>query len=178
MKLLKKVNAIFDRTITFLAFISGILLIYVMVSTDMEVVLRSLGHPTIWIVEVASYCLLFITFLAAAWLLREEGHVSLEIVFDRLGPRAQTFFNIITSILGTIICLIITWYGLKVTWEHFRQGIFVAHELRTPMFIILAAIPVGSFLLFIQFIRRTYGYVRELGSARQAKKADTEVTIA
>ena len=134
MKFLKRIAAIFDSTNNVLAFLSGILLIYIMLSVSTEVTVRYLGHPTIWVVEVATYALLFMTFLGTAWLLRHEGHVRMEIVLNRFSPRTQTLINIITSSLGTITCLIITWYGVEVTWEHFQKGWALTSLLEPPAF--------------------------------------------
>ncbi len=177
VKFVKKVASIFDSTNNLLAVFSGILIIYIMLSVSMEVTLRSLGHPTIWVVEIATYSLLFMTFLGTAWLLRHEGHVRMDIVLSRFSPGTQTIINIITSSLGTIACLIITWYGVQVAWEHFQKGWVITSLLEPPAYPILAVIPLGTFLLFIQFIRRTYGYLREQRSAGQGKNKGTEVTV-
>ena len=161
MKLLRKVTTIFDRIINVLAVLAGIILIYIMLSVCTEVLVRYLGHQTRWVIEIATYGLLFMTFLVAAWLLRKEGHVRMELVLSRFSPRTQTIINTITSILGTVTCFIITWYSVLSTWEHFQKGWLMSTLLEPPAYPILAIIPVGSFFLSIQFIRRTYGYLKE-----------------
>ena len=86
----------------------------------------------------------------------------MDIVLTRLSPKMQAIINIITSILGAFICLLLTWYGTQVTWEHFREGLSTETALRLPMVYLLAIIPAGSFLLFIQFLRRAYGFSESL----------------
>jgi len=160
MKITKFVS-FFDRTIGLLAILGAIILVSTMLIVDYEVVARYLlKHPSAWMIEVVGYALLYLCFLGAAWVLKEEGHITMDLVLNRLNPRAQVWLNIITSLIGAIICLVITWYGVKVTWDHFQAGLYYFGFLKPPKCIILAIVPVGCFLLSIQFLRRTYGYFK------------------
>jgi len=160
MRLVRKLTIIFDRIVGFAHILAGILLIFAMVSVSAAIASRYLlGHPIGWVIEISEYILLYVTFLVAAWVLREEGHVKMEIVLSRLNPRVQSLINTITSAISAIICLILTWYGVKVTWDLFQGGYFTPTILELPKFIIIAVIFVGSFLLFVQFMRRGHGYL-------------------
>ena len=164
MNLLNKVANIFDRTIDVATLLAGILIIFMMLSVGADVVLRYfLGRPIGWVKEVAEYILLYIPFLVAAWVLRREGHVKMDFVLNRFSPKTQSMVNAITSLISAVICFLLTWYGVKTTWYFFQVGYVTPTVLRVPKFIIIAVIFVGSFLLFIQFLRRTYSYLGELG---------------
>jgi TRAP-type C4-dicarboxylate transport system permease small subunit len=160
MRLLTKVNAFIGRTIGLLAFLGAILVVFVMLLVAAHAGMRYfLGRPIPGVIEISEYALLYITFLVAAWVLRREGHVKMDLVLNQLEPRTQILLNIITSIISAIICLVIAWYGTIVTWDHFQVGFYYSTPLRTPAFIIVAIVPIGSFLLFIQFLNRTRGYL-------------------
>lgn len=162
MKLLKKITAISDRIIELAALLAAILIVLTMLAINADVVwMHLLGGSIIWVLEIATFCLLYITFLGAAWLLKREGHVKMDLVLTRLKPRAQATLNVITSIFGIIICLVLVWWGVKVTWEHFQEGYYIRSLINYPTWVLIAIIPVGSFLFFIQFLRRTYGYMRK-----------------
>ena len=111
---------------------------------------------------MTEYSLLYMTFLGTAWVLKREGHVRMDLVLNRLNPTSQALANVLSSIAGAIICLVITAYGVKVCWDLYQSGQYFAAFLKPPKFIILAIVPVGCFLLFIQFLRRTYGYSKDL----------------
>ncbi|MBA7707404.1 hypothetical protein ES703_116276 [subsurface metagenome] len=161
MKLVRKLTINFDRTINAMTFLAGILLIFMMLSVSVAVASRYfLGCPIGWVLESSQYILLYITFLVAAWVLRGEGHVKMDIILNRLNPRAQSLINTITSAISVIVCFILTWFGVKVTWHFYQVGYFTTTLLELPKFIFIAVIAAGSFLLFIQFVRRTYGYLR------------------
>ncbi len=163
MKLLMKAGVIFDRTIDILALLAAILLILIMLAVNGQVVSRYfLGRMSGEVFEITTYSLLFITFLASAWLLREEGHIKMDLILNQLNPNHQALLNVITSILGVIICLAFTWYGVQVAWDQFQGGYYIVSELEPPRWPIVAIIPVGSFLLLVQFLRRMHGFLRGL----------------
>lgn len=143
-----------------LAFLAGILVICVMLVISADVALRFLmDRPIPWVLEATEYSLLYITFLGTAWLLKREGHVKLDFVLDRLEPRTASILNVITSILMTIVCLLLAWYGAQSTWDHFERGVRSVKYFSLPMFAFLAIIPVGSFFLVVQSLKRTYCYL-------------------
>lgn len=161
MQLLRKAVAIFDRTLTSLYVLATILFILISLAILVEVGMRTFGGPPIiGLIEVTGYVLVYVTFLAAAWLLREEGHVNIDVILSRLKPRTQARLNIITSIIGAIICLVVTWYGAKVTWYVYQTNYRSIAELEIPLLPIVVIVPVGSFLLTIQFLRRAYRYLQ------------------
>ena len=159
MKLQTRATIVFDRTMGALAILAGIIIIFIMLSIASDVVGRTfLNRPIIWVIEISEICLVAITFLGAAWLLKREGHVKLDILVNHLNPRSQALLNAITSIVGAIICLAVVWYGAKVSWDHFQRGLVAYSLLGPPTFPRYTIIAVGSFLLSIQFLRRAYGY--------------------
>ncbi len=174
MKQLTKTGTIFDKIMGILFVFACVLLVFMMLSVGFDVLMRYfVGRPQIWVIEVVAYSLLFITFLAAAWVLRGEGHVKMDLVLDRLSPRGRATLNIVTSTLATIMWLVIAFYTSQLVWILFQRGEIMNTALKPPKAPLVAVIPLGSFLLFIQSLRRTYGY---LGSWRttseQIKVAD------
>ena len=114
----------------------------------------------VWIIEITDYCLLWITFLGTAWVLKVDGHVKMDMLLNRLTPGTQDIVNMITSAVGAIACLILAFFSVKVTWQHFQTHHLFTRYLDVPSYPILAIIPIGSLLLFFQFVRRTCGYLK------------------
>ena len=159
MKWLNKSGYIFDRVIGGMAFLAAIILVFVLLSVCLEVVLRYFfNRPTIWVVELSEYSMLFLAFLTAAWLLKEEGHVKIDVVLTQVKPGTQAILTVITSILAAIACVIVAWYVGKIAWVHLVRWDLTPTLLRLPKGALMSIIPIGSFLLFIQFLRRTYKY--------------------
>jgi len=167
VKLLTKGSAVFDYIIGSLAYLAAAILTFIMLSVCWDVTARAAwGQPLAWELEFSEYGLLYITFLGAAWVLKNERHVIVDIVLTQFNPRTRALLNVATSILGAIICLFLTWYGWDVSWEHLVKGYYQPTPIEPPDFPIFVIIPIGSFLLFIQFLRRTY---KHLGNWRESR---------
>ena len=173
MEQLNKIRAAFDSVNNFFAGIADVLIIFTMVIICIEVVMRYfVGTSIIWVFESTAYAMLFITFLATAWLLKQEGHTVLDFVLIRLSSKPRVILNVITSIIGALICLVVVWYGTEVTLALFQKGIREQSAVNPPSFALYFVIPLGSLLLFIQFLRRAYGY---LGKWKVAQNQEQEV---
>jgi len=172
VKILRKVSIIFDKTLDVLAVFAAGLIIIITLLVATEIVSRSFFNwPILAVVEVSEYSLLFITLLGAAWLLKKDGHVKLELLLNWISPRFQIHVNTFTSILGAIACLMVSWYTAQLTWQSYQIGSYFSTVLQAPKYPVLAVIPAGFFLIFIQFMRRTYGYMVKIrvspGSAQE-----------
>ena len=161
MQLWNKVAAFLDRTISIFAILAGAVIIFMMLSVSAEVVMRYfLNRPIVWMVEVNEYALLWATFLGTAWVLKKEQHIIVEVLVERLRPKARAMLGFITSIVGAIICAVLVWYSAQTTCDHWVRGVWnPASLLETPTAYVLAIIPIAGFLLVFQFLRRTSGYL-------------------
>lgn len=168
---MKRLLNILDTIINGMTFLAGLLLVFIMLTVCADVILRTFFKmPQMWVTEVIECLLLYITFLATAWLLREEGHVQVDILVNRLKPRTVAFFGIISSVIGVFISLVLTVFGTTVTWDYFQRGIYTPSVMEIPVSLIIVIIPVGSLLLLAQFIRRTVknfaGFIIETAESR------------
>ena len=160
---MRLLRTILDRTIDSLAVFAQVLVVLVMLVVCADVILRYFfNRPMFWVLESTQFALVFITFLGAAWVLKNDGHVRMDIVINRLSQRTQNQINIATSIFCAIACLVVTWYGVKVWWDYFQIDYLYAGSLVIPAYYLEAVIPIGGSLLFIQFLRKAYGYLAKL----------------
>jgi len=150
----------FDYSVAFLAFVAGFIIVFAMLSVSAEVAIRYIFNSSIeWVTEVVEYCLLCITFFGAAWVLKGEGHIKMDLVLNRLKPKHQALVNVITSTIATVVCLVLTWYGAVITLEHYQTGYIITSPLEPPIWPIIAVIPLGLFMFSIQFLIRSYGFL-------------------
>lgn len=161
-KLVTKAAAIFDRTLDFFALLACVVLGFMVLSICAEVVMRYfLNRPLVWVMETSEFGLLYVTFLGAAWLLRKEGHIKMDLLINRLKPKDEALLNIVTYCLGAAVCLVLVWYGVDRAVYNYQTGYYTPTQLETPKWIIVAIIPVGSLLLFIQFLRSVLGNLQK-----------------
>ncbi len=155
-----KISNVFSRIVNFLAYLSAALIAFAFLSVCAEVIARYvLNNSIFWVMETAEYIMMFVTFVAAAWVLKKEGHVSLDIVLNLLNARRRAAVTTITSIVGAVICLIIMWYSAGSTLYHFQRGTSMAEKtMDIVMWPLMVVLPVSFFVLSIQFLWRAHGY--------------------
>ena len=140
-----------------------LVLVAISLSVCLEVVTRyGFNRPLRWVVEFAEYGLLYITFLATAWNLRQGGHIRIELVHERLSPRAQAWCDAIGSFLGVMVSLVLLVFGFLATTSAFERGVHRQSLLETPVWIVLAVIPLGAALLTARYLRIFAGHVAAL----------------
>jgi len=168
---MRKLFAILDRVMNAMIFLAGLILVFIMLSVCMDVIMRYfINRPQIWVTEVIECLLLYITFLGSAWLLREEGHISVDVLVNRVGPKTGALLGIISSVIGLFVSFILAWYGFRLTWDFFQRNIYTPTAMEIPVSAIIVIIPVGSLVLFLQFARRTITFVA--GFFIEAGKSD------
>jgi len=161
---------IFDRIIDATAYIAFGLLIFSWFSVCAEVVFRYfLRQPIIWVVEVTEYIMVQITFVGSAWLLRKEGHVTVDVVTSRLSKKNQSLFLGMTSAVCFVTFVAITWWSIVATWGAYREHLYIPKQLGMPKFLVMLVIPFGSFMLAGQFLRRTLSAITTWRSLREKK---------
>jgi len=161
-KLIDRFHKLFDHIVDYAAFIAGIVLGLVTVLVCADIVMRYFfNKPIQGALESSEYGLLFLTLLAAAWLLKKNKHVRMELLLHKLKPVTQAYVNGITSVLCVLICGFITYYGVLVVIDRFQTGHRLTTTLEPLSYPLMSIIPLCFFLLIIQFIISAYGYFRE-----------------
>lgn len=152
---------------TALAALAGMLLLFVTFSICAAIALRALGRPVpLWSVQFNEYSLLWITFLGAAWLLRKNRHVSLDVVTRRLGERGRARLAAAHALLGFAVCGALGWICGAVTWDHYRRGVIDVRAVDVPKHWILAVILAGFLLLALEFLCRLLRSAARSGPGR------------
>ena len=146
---------IFDGALDFGAVLAAILLLAVMFATTVKVIFRYVLHEgLIGIDQISGSLLLYITFLGAAWVLRREEHVTIDLLVTGRSPKTRRRLHVISSIMGALVCLTLTVFGTLEVVGSWQRGILIPAEVEIPRAINLVVIPLGSALLFLQFVRR------------------------
>ncbi|MEW5920926.1 MAG: TRAP transporter small permease subunit [Bacillota bacterium] len=153
----------FDYFLDALALIAAVFLLLLGALVTIAVVSRYFFlKPMAWSIELIEYSLLYVTFLGGAWLLRDDGHVKIDILVQRFPYRLQKVFMFLPDIVGLVVSSVLLYSGFKITLESYYDGTAVYKMLQVPRYLILGVIPFGSFLLFIQFFRLLIRHLLEL----------------
>lgn len=152
-----------DRLFGFLSAVVGVILVLMTLTIGYAIFARAVRLPgPVWIVQFNEYAMLWATFLGAAWLLAKKRHVSIELVVSRLGPGKQKVLYLFHTILGMALCAALCWFGTATTIEQLQRKVIHVQAVDVPMGYVLIAIPLGFFLLLLQFVRDFFAALQAL----------------
>lgn len=145
---------VIDVVMNVMAYIAAILTAFLTIAISYATISRFFfGQPMAWVVEISCYSLVYITFLAAPWLLREDGHVKIDLIPNLLPPEKQSRLKIVVCILGLTASIILLIFGYRITLSNYLSNVITMDILRIPKYLLLIVIPFGSFFLVLQFLR-------------------------
>lgn len=126
----------------------GVLLVLI------EIVVRSVFNGTIYITqEYTGYLMVAITMFGLAYTLKEKGHIRLSFLHNAIkSPRGKAILDVYACICGLIIFSIITYATFDFFFNSFQSGSRSMQISKTYLFIPQFMLPLGSFILSLQFV--------------------------
>lgn len=132
--------------------LTGVVLIALMLLVTSDVFLRYfLNMPIIWAKEVNGVFLLAVTFLAGGYTLLYDGHVRVDIAYNKLSANGRVVADLIThALLLSIVSVVLIWFGGKQTWEALINGYVSTSARPLPLWPGQILIPIGGLLIGLQ----------------------------
>ena len=106
-----------------------------------------------WALEATEYMLYGLTFFGAPWLLREQGHIAIEIAVERLPAALRRQVRRLADGLGAAICAVLLVYACRVLWSSYRSGTMVQKSFVFPEWYCYVIVPPVMLLLVILYLR-------------------------
>jgi len=152
---------VIDKIVTAMMVVGAALIIIDMLAVSIDVIVRYLvGVTYTGLFELTEYSLLWMTFLATAWLLKMDGHIKLDLVLDRLNPRRKVITNITTAIICEILLGFLIWYSIKLTVNDIQYGTYLSTVLQPIRWPVEIIIPIGYILLFIVMLGKIFNHLK------------------
>lgn len=120
-----------------------------------EIVSRNIfGYSFSIVWEGGAYLLGASWFLSAAYTLRTDGHIRIQLFNQILGEKRSWFLDVLASIMGIAICFIFFLALLQMSISSFTMHKTSFTPMQTPLFIPQAVFTLGMFCMFLQMIMR------------------------
>ena len=141
-----------------MAFIAGATLVWLMVSVIVSVLMRNLGlQPFAWLFTSAEYGILYMTMLGAPWLVREKGHVHIELVTSALSENPRRLVSRAVALACVIVCLVLAWKGYDLVATNIERTDYDVRAYYFPRWILTISFPLSFGLMAIEFSRFVFG---------------------
>lgn len=148
----------YDFLLHGMAVVAALSLAWLMVSVVASVGMRNIGlQPWAWLFTSAEYALLYMTMLGAPWLVRERGHVHIELVTAALPPTLRRWVSRLVALLCVLVCLVLAWYGLQLFLSNLERRDFDVRAYYYPRALLSVAYPLSFGFMTVEFLRFTLG---------------------
>ncbi len=137
-----------------MAWLAGLLVAAMMAVITADVVVRNLGYQSsAHFFTFTEYALLIVPCLGAPWLVREKGHVYVEILFTYLRPHRRAVLRTVIALLCIAVCLILAWYGAEVTLRDYVTHEKDVRSLDMPRWMVVGFVPLSFLMMAVEFAR-------------------------
>lgn len=144
--------------VNLMALVAAKMLVWQMVAIVASVSLRNLGlQPPAWLFTSTEYAMLYLTMLGAPWLVREKGHVHIELLTAALPPAILPWFSRLVALLCVAICAILAWKGFDLFAQNVERRDLDVRAYFFPKWILTIAFPISFGLMAIEFARFVVG---------------------
>jgi len=117
--------------------------------------------PLLWGTEVTEIFLLYITFLGAAWVFKEDSHVVIDVFIGKATGNRKKILTLFSYLLIGIVSVVLIYYGFLTTFDHYRRGVFNPTIIETPIALIIVIIPIGSIPLFLEVLVKGWKLLKQ-----------------
>lgn len=137
-----------------MALAAGVLMVAMMAMIVADVVLRNLGYQSsAHFFTFTEYFLLLIPLLGAPWLVREKGHIYIELLIGALPPRARRALVWIIVCLSLAVCMVLAWYGGAITVQNFVENEKDVRSFDMPRWMLMLSMPIAFGMMALEFLR-------------------------
>ena len=141
-----------------MAGIAGAMLIWLMVTVVVSVIMRNVGlQPYAWLFTSSEYAILYLTMLGAPWLVREKGHVHIELVTAALPPNLRRIISRLVAAACVVVCAVLAWKGAELVHTNIVRNDFDVRAYYFPRWILTMAFPISFGLMAVEFGRFVVG---------------------
>jgi len=144
----------FDRLIDLMAATAGVLLCALTVLITVDVIGRKPGWFTIaWTLDAAEYTLYIVTFFGAPWVLRDRGHIAIDLFVERLAPARRRRAAIAADVVGAIVCAVLLVYSARLWWISYSGKVMIYETFVLAEWWVMSVAPPTFAILLALFIR-------------------------
>ena len=137
-----------------MAWLAGAMMVATMAMIVVDVALRNSGfQSSAHFFTFTEYFLLLIPLLGAPWLVREKGHIYIELLVAALPPRAQRALLLAVLVACIAVAAILAWFGGVIAVRDFLEGEKDVRSFDMPRWMLTAFMPLSFGMMALEFLR-------------------------
>ncbi|MFZ5966105.1 MAG: TRAP transporter small permease [Bacillota bacterium] len=127
-------------------FIGVMFIILIVLLVFIAAVIRWLGFPVAWSIDVAQLLFGWVVFLGADVALKNDSHIGVDMIINRFPFRVRKTIKIINYVCIQAFLLVITFYGIDLSIKNYER---LFNTLKLSYSYATISVPVGCGLMFL-----------------------------
>ncbi|ASV84445.1 tripartite ATP-independent periplasmic transporter, DctQ family [Ochrobactrum quorumnocens] len=153
-KILRSFTRVYDGLVYSMAWLAGAVIGGTFLAIIVDVLLRNAGLKTpAWTSAFSEYAMLVAAMAAAPLVIRERGHVWVEVITTVTGPRFQRVLGLMVLVLCISISLVMAWYATVMAFDAGIRGEVDIRSIIMPRWFLYSVLAVGFTLCATEFAR-------------------------
>jgi C4-dicarboxylate transporter DctM subunit len=162
---------VFDRVLTATGYVGAAMIVLSAGLISYDTIMRWIFRITSdWIYEYTVYMIGAAACLSAGFVLRENGHINVDVLVSRLSPKTRGILNVVSLSLSSMICVVLTWSALRMLLRTIAVKAVSYTLMATPLWIPQCLPPLGFALLSVQAIRMTLHQLTQMEHGMKEKE--------
>ncbi len=133
-----------------------------------------LNQPPVWVDDAVGFLLVAIVMLAAAETLRRGEHIGVDLLTDRLSPRAARWTGIWAALAVLAVAVILVRNGWETAMQSRQFGVVTEGQLEWPVWWLMLLLPAGGALLGLVAVETLWRLLLGLPVAKAHEIGDAE----
>ena len=165
---MQKIGKILDQLLQLIyrlfANVSAIIMLFITLLITAEILNRLIFNQSFqFIMQFSGYSLFIVTFLGAAYVLRDDSHITIDFVVERLPEKVRKINKIIMYIIGCGLCIFLLLQTWNYTADAWAKGMSTDYPIRVPLAYLLVLMPIGWLFMAIEFLVQVGRLIKDFG---------------
>lgn len=157
MRILRALLRVYDGFVAALAALSAVIIVLIAVSVCVDVVSRyAFRRPLGWPIDYSEYGLVAMTFLAMAWLVRQNGHVRIDLALNAFPERGRRRLAGLGNLIAAATCGAGAYFAAQTAMTQFARGSMTVSIHSAPRYVFSSIIALGLLLTAIELARSAF----------------------
>ncbi|MDD5008809.1 MAG: TRAP transporter small permease [Syntrophorhabdaceae bacterium] len=152
--MVRLLERVIDRVTGFAAVIGGVFTGIMTLIVGYAVIARYIfNRPIGWSEEISVYLMVWAVFLGAAYTLKEDAHIGVDILISKAPARIRRALLLFHYLVGILFMSILFYHGIDMVALTLKMG-SRSLAIDFPLVLSHLAVPVGSGILILQLINK------------------------
>lgn len=154
--LIKRLGTAYDSVLKATGYVGGMFIVLSACLVCYDTIMRWFFRiPSDWVFEYTTYMIGAAASLSAAFVLKEGGHINVDVLVTRLSRSTRGIVSVVSLLLSSIICAVLTWSCFQMMLRAIAVKSVSNTIMETPLWIPQGFLFAGFTLLSVQAIRMT-----------------------